>query len=98
MALVSLVQAKQHLRITSYDSDNDVMLKVIQASDIVIDYLKSQADPAWTEDTVPGPVQAAVLLVLAHLHENRGDDMANDERLWEAVGRLLMRFRDPALA
>ena len=52
----------------------------------------------WTAETVPGQVQAAVLLVLTHLYEKRGDDMQSDEVLWQALGRLLWRSRDPAFA
>jgi hypothetical protein len=58
----------------------------------------SIARPTWTDATVPGPVQAAVLLLLTHLYKHRGDDPSADAALWEAIGRLLIRFRDPALA
>lgn len=52
----------------------------------------------WTASTVPGPIQSAVLLLLTHLYEHRGDDPATDEALWSAVERLVIRFRDPAFA
>jgi hypothetical protein len=52
----------------------------------------------WTADDVPSVVQTAVKLMLAHLHEHRGDDMDADEKLWNAISLLLMRLRDPALA
>lgn len=52
----------------------------------------------WNEDTTPYHVQAAVLLMLTHLYEHRGDDMRLDAALWEAVDRLLARSRDPAFA
>jgi gp6-like head-tail connector protein len=96
-ALVTLTQAKSHLR----DPDAakaDLELKIEQASAIILDYLKGEADPAWDEDTVPMPVQAATLLMLGHLYEHRGDDMTPDDVVWNAIGRLLCRFRDPALA
>jgi hypothetical protein len=54
--------------------------------------------PTWTEATLPGQVQAAILLVLGHLDTQRGDDMATDQHLWLAIERLLMRSRDPAFA
>lgn len=54
--------------------------------------------PAWTDSTAPQPVQSAILLMLTHLYENRGDNMQLDESLWKAVDRLLVRSRDPALA
>lgn len=53
---------------------------------------------AWTDATVPGRVQAATLMVLTHLYQHRGDDPETDEQLWNAVGRLLVRDRDPAVA
>lgn len=109
-ALVTLAQAKAHLRIDTIDGDPDdvdLQLKIDQASAIVIDYLSTRADPNWSVAdplptggiVVPGNVSAAVLLVLAHLYEHRGDDMATvDEALWLAVTRLLVRFKDAALA
>ena len=56
------------------------------------------ATVAWSDLTAPGQVQAAVLLMLTHLYERRGDDMKTDEDVWQAIGRLLMRSRDPAFA
>lgn len=101
MSLVSLAQVKDHLRIpqTTTDRDVDVQRRIDQAGAIVSNYLKAQADPTWDEYTTPMPVQAGVLLVLAHFDEHRGDDMQQtDEAFWMALERLLTRFRDPALA
>jgi hypothetical protein len=99
-ALVTLADAKLHLRIpaatTTYDED--ITQKAEEASHIITDYLKSRADPTWTATTVPTPVKAGVLVLLTHLFEHRGDDMDPDEAVWNALERLLMRFRDPALA
>jgi hypothetical protein len=95
---VSIGQAKDHLGVTLEDSDPDLHLKITQASAIILDYLKSRGDAAWTEDNAPGPVQAATLLMLGHLYEHRGDDMKTDADLWEAIRRLLERSRDPAFA
>jgi hypothetical protein len=54
--------------------------------------------PTWTQETVPLSVQAAILVVLTHLHENRGDDMKADAELWMAVDRLIPMNRDPVIA
>jgi len=55
--------------------------------------------PAFTDTTIPKRMQSAVLLMLTHLWEHRGDDdMTIDAALWEAIRRLLERDRDPALA
>src|SRR5262245_28105575 len=96
--LITLPEAKTHLRITGTTNDGDISLKAQEASDIIRDYLKTWADPAWNDVTVPLPVKAAVFLMLTHLYEHRGDDPDSDEKLWDAITPLLMRFRDPALA
>jgi hypothetical protein len=95
-ALITLDEAKEHLRITTTAQDADIQQKADEASAIVIDYLKTEE--AWDPTTVPLPVKAAVKLTLAHLWEHRGDDMASDEALWAALRRVLERFRDPTLA
>jgi len=174
MSLVTLAQAKAHLRVTTSDSDDDILLKLDQATGIILDYLKGRAHEtagttvvittssvasptvittesphtflaassvvisghlgsvpdvnrshvisnvtassftipvvvttagtggvaslAWVEDTVPWPVHAATLLMLTHLYEHRGDEMATDDATWQAIERLLCRLRDPVLA
>jgi hypothetical protein len=102
-ALVSMTDAKDHLRVTTTDSDGDIYTKVLQASELVLGRCNSTAwwraiTPSWTEATVPADVQAAVLLVLTHLHEHRGDDMSADHALWAAVDRLIAMKRDPVIA
>lgn len=170
MALVTLIEAKEHLRITSTASDGDIWNKAEQASAIVLEYLDTRAHtraviasssvasptvitteeahgfvdgdtviiaghenstPAivgsytvsnateftftipvnvtiagtggtaiveWTSITVPWPVQTAVLLMLAHLYEHRGDDPRADDEVWQSIERVLVRSRTAALA
>jgi hypothetical protein len=174
MALLTLGQAKTHLRITTDTEDGDVSDKAEEASAIILDYLKGRAHEtvgvtaaitsssvasptvitttsphtfvngntvvitghltsvpslngshvvsnvtadsftipvavttagtggmasiAWTEDSVPKHIQAAVKLMLAHLWEHRGDDHRLDADVWMGIERLLIRSRDPALA
>lgn len=101
--LVTLAVAKDHLRITDVLSDADVLLKVEQASNIILERCNSTAywraiTATWTDATVPLPVQAAILLMLTHLHENRGDDMKADPGLWDAINRLISMNKDPVIA
>jgi hypothetical protein len=169
--LVTLAQAKLHLRVDGDDQNADIDLKLVQASDMVLRYLKGRrlslssitssggvatlttatahglttndtvtiwgatqpeyngsvvvtvVDPTsltfaitgtpvspatggigvsvaetWTTATVPSPVQAAVLILLAHLHEQRGDDLSGGEAVWTGIERLLVSYRTPALA
>jgi hypothetical protein len=162
MALVTLADAKRHLRITGDDENSDIDAKLEQANGIVLDYLKVRytaietivaaaagvittsvphsltngataliagttttptvnglqvvtvtspttftvpvtvtagqsaaagtvATPTWTGTTVPKPIEFGILSVLEDLHEHRPID-------WVALGAIVMRFRDPALA
>lgn len=106
MALITRDEAIGHLRITlgawtPAIVTQDLDAKIVQAEDIIINYLK-QPDPTWTETTVPPRVKVAILWMLAHLYlGERGDSMdktKNDAAVWEAIDRLLKRSRDPALA
>jgi hypothetical protein len=100
--LVTLDAAKQHLRITDPLHDADVTEKLTSASGAIRDYLGSSDDPTWTPATVPPWISAAVLLLLAHLYEHRGDEFGpsadNDDRVWNAIANLCRRSRTPALA
>lgn len=99
--LVTLVQAKAHLRIPTamIADDVDIQLKLDQAEGIILTYLDVQADPLWVSPaTAPANVTAAILLALGGLHEHRGDDQTLDESTWMAIARLLVGLRDPALA
>lgn len=98
MALITKEQAKNHLLIDFDDRDADLEMKMQQAEEIVVDYLK-RPDHGWTEATVPKTVQAAILLVLTALFDDRdgtgeGDYLAPNG----PVARLLSRHRDPAIA
>lgn len=111
--LVTLAQAKGHLQINTptvspLDSqDADIEMKLAQAEDIILDYLKvqGQSPPEWTISTVPPLVQAAILLQLAELFRFRGDDAGGgntpvyeDGQLSPSITNILRRYRDPALA
>lgn len=98
--LVSMDRAKAHLRIDGDDQDEELSLKITDASDTVIDYLK-RPDHGWDAADAPGQVQAAVLLVLGALWSQRegvGQNAEDLDPISPAVVSLLRRMRDPALA
>lgn len=109
MALATLRQLKDELRITHALEDDLITRKLAEAQAIVLDYLKTpgviDGSPAeWDEDSVPLGVRAAILKVGVKLYRRRGDD-DDDNRGGEADGyltpdvtRLLHRYRDPAIA
>lgn len=92
LALVTLEEAKAHLRILSDDEDPDIQLKVEAASDILLDYIK-RPDAVWTESDAPPLVKAATLLMVRTLYDDPAADPLND-----AIIRILHRYRDPACA
>jgi hypothetical protein len=105
MALITLPKAKAHLRVAPEynDDDNDIDLKLEQASAIILDRCNSTEHwraitATWTDATVPRAVQAAMLLMLTHLYEHRGDDMQPDADLWKAIDGLIGLHKDPVLA
>lgn len=113
MKLVSLEQAKRHLRVDFDDEDNDIELKVHAASGAVLNYLKSGADVFLDssgdvpEDSagdpvgVPFEVQAAALLMLGYLYKDRDTNAGGEYEqgyLPKPVTALLYPLRDPAFA
>jgi len=99
-ALVTLSEAKAHLRIADDDQDTTLEERAADATAIVMDYLK-RSPTEWTAGTVPGPVRAAIFLVLGTLWRFRtgaGEGAADQDPLSPAVRSLLARHRDPALA
>lgn len=102
--LVSLEDAKRHLRITGTEHDGDITEKVRTAQMAVLRYLTWAGDASWTAATVPDDVKGAILLLTANYWRYRGDDIDGtpsntpDQMTWDAVGRLLAFRRDPTLA
>jgi len=103
MPLVTLADAKQHLRIEDTDHDGDIALKLAQAEAMILDRCNSTAHwraitATWTDVTVPSAITAAIALVLTHLYENRGDNMEMDADFWAAVDRVIGLHKDPVIA
>jgi hypothetical protein len=112
--LVTLDTAKSHLRLSlDVDSeDDDLNLKLQIAHENVMDYLSQRISDqdawqetvdGWNEDTVPKRVVGAILEEFSFLYRFRGDDEQKapeheGDSVCPGAKRLLVRFRDPALA
>lgn len=107
--LVTFAQAKYQLQLPTTDvSDADrealIQLKLDDAEGLIIERCSATAHwapivAAWTAGTVPAGVRQAILVLMTHLFEHRGDDdMAIDEVLWQAIDRLIALNKDPVLA
>jgi hypothetical protein len=104
-ALVTLDVAKEHLRVDHADDDPDIDRKIGQATAIVTRYIERSAgddDVEWDETTVPADVQAAILLMVQWLYDNRDAGVADDQVALgyppRAVTSILHRWRVPAFA
>lgn len=108
MRLITMQVANLHLRLgmdvgsSPVDDEryDDLVAKVEQASDLVLDYLKKANgdSPGWDETSTPKLVQAAVCLILYDLWNNRGGGDGDYFKVDGPVYRCLARYRDPALA
>jgi len=109
MPLITTEQAIRHLRLdfefegspptTTDPRYPDLLDKMVQAENAVLDYLKLDG---WGADPVPPRVTAATLMVLGSLYDDRDEGkllagLASSDLTNPAVA-LLYRLRDPALA
>lgn len=106
--LITIDEAKAHLRVTTVQEDGDIEDKLLAATQVVIDYLTRRDTSwnaqmaAWTSETVPASIRAAILVQLGELYRKRGDESEIEPvrpvALSPTVMALLMRYRDPGVA
>jgi inactivated superfamily I helicase len=110
MALITFEAAVNHLRqngvVVAASPEEpaaaDLLLKMEQASALVVAHLKRPAE--WAVDDRPEDdpefaiVQAAVLKVLGNLYRVRGDDEQSPAPVSADVVSMLSLHRDPTLA
>ena len=94
--LLTLAQAKTHLRLTDAAYDADVQQKLDAAQDRIIRELNLCADPAWTPGTTPPGIISSILLLLTYYYQERGDGNTPDP--WPAIHNNLAPYRDPTVA
>src|SRR5678816_3413237 len=95
---VTLEQAKSHLKLSldADTEDEDLQTKLFVAHEVVMDYLTQRVSSAsdweatvqaWTADTVPKRVIAAILIQFGELYRDRGDSDTN-----EVLGRWTVSY------
>lgn len=108
MALITMTEAKDHLRVTHDEEDTDIQRKRDRAESLVLLYLEAEdnvsgSPPLWDDSNAPEDVRAAILVTLAELWRHRGDAEPAPRGPHggmlsaQAEGYLRMR-RSPALA
>jgi hypothetical protein len=100
--LLTIDQAKLHLRITDDEHDEELEEMVPEVSEIILNYLKLPSTSWQTTDgepeDVPGAVKSAVKVAISALFENPEQNPDGPQVLSQAVKDLLHRYRDPAMA
>lgn len=109
VALVTIQQVKQALRIDENDDDEILTLMISAASRRVIQHLKAQAQVLLDLDSggdpvsagVPDEVALATIMLVGYLFKNLDQDPEGDFHLGKLplpVKSILYMLRDPALA
>lgn len=107
--LVSPALVKKHLRLPSdFTAEDDLIgAYIVHATATILNHIVRDDDDwiaeieAWTDDTVPPPVQAAILQQVAELYRFRGDETAPERDLGflsPTIRALLTSYRDPTVA
>lgn len=114
MTLVSLEQVDRAIRLDlqgdapDFADDErtpDVALKIAQAEDIILDYVNPKPDPAWTPETVPARVTAAIIIAVRCLLDESDENTAILSGLAggnpgpkNTIAALLWRLRQPVMS
>ena len=115
MSLVTLEQVNGALNLdlqgsapdfTGDDRSASVLMKIKQAEDIVLDFVQPKPVPAWTAETLPGRVSAAIIIAVNCLLDDTDERLATLSGLAGSspvdpknpIAALLWRLRDPTLA
>lgn len=109
-ALVDLETFRRHLKLDGAGTQEDATLSRMldAATDVVLDYIARPDDEewtatitAWTVETVPPRVSAAVLMQATELYGYRGDNdgpTRDKGDLSPMIKALLRRVRTPVVA
>lgn len=105
MMLVSLRQARDHLRIDTEDDENDLELKIKASSIAIINYLGLETAEKYIDfdsfgdvefdsngdpEGVPQPIQSAVLLILGDLYADRDGRDFIEGGTSERLGQIIL--------
>lgn len=99
--LVSVQEAQRHVRADEGDAQAymDLQSKLAQATAFVLQLCGPLADDTWDVNTVPGPVKTAILMQLAEIFTDRGDEQRTEPFGRHAALYLMSAgYRDPVLA
>ena len=86
--IITLSQAKTHLRVSTTDEDDYILMFIYAAHDYVRNFI-NQAIPT----PAPAAIKSAILLIVGDMYENR--EAQSDKEIYSnpAVDRLLYPYR-----
>ena len=89
--MLNIDDVKLHLRVDGYDEDDLIEALMTAATAATANYLDLPLEQMTT--TVPSPIKAATLLLVADLYENRSAQTERPLHHNEAYERLLQPYR-----
>ena len=98
--IVTLEEAKTHLRVQHDEEDGLIEGLVQQAQTAAEDFCRVSFEPFLNDDgaavEAPGPVKLAILLMVGYFYEHReAEDGAGFRTMRRAFMTLLYPYRDP---
>lgn len=94
MAIVSLSEAKSHLKVDQSDEDTLIQLYIDAAVTHVREYLNGEIKGELDSPvSTPAAIKAAILLLVGDLYENREGANVQEVKRNPAVDRLLFPYR-----
>lgn len=96
--LVTIDEAKTHLRISINEDDDDLQIKINAASKMVLSHIGEDDSTYADYASVPADVKAATLVLVGRLDMDREGDVDGDGHLPPVVRALLSDYHDPVSA
>lgn len=94
MSVVTLTEAKLHLRVTDTSEDTLIQSYIDAAQDFVRNYINQPLPGEFDSPAItPAAVKSAILLYVGDLYENRQAQSEKDLKPNQAVHSLLYPYR-----
>ncbi len=90
MAVVTLTEAKNHLRVTDTNEDSTIQIYLDAVDLNIISYLNRSALPVDNSGNIPAAIKAAALLMIGDLYEHRESQVIGQGVIENPAARNLL--------